>query len=144
MKDDKSTLYCTIAIDEELITTDNNDSHVKTHFKNLNLKKDRDLMHKLTAEMDKRLKGIKHKILNSICKENGKFSKWDVRTFQVMLEYKLLWLGLAVRHVSPKILLGPLPEESFKRNYEIFERENRYKNNSSNPERTVCLRRWAD
>ena len=117
---------------------------MKTHFKNLNLKKDRDLMHKLTAEMDKRLKGIKHKILNSICKEIGKFSKWDVRTFQVMLEYKLLWLGLAVRHVSPKILLGPLPEESFKRNYEIFERENRYKNNSSNPERTVCLRRWAD
>jgi hypothetical protein len=58
MKDDKSTLHCTIAIDEELITTNNNDSHVKTHFKNLNLKKDRDLMHKLTAEMDKRLKGI--------------------------------------------------------------------------------------
>ena len=74
----------------------------------------KDSMHKLTTEIARRLResnsgaimeelnGIKHRILSASKRRNGKLSKWDARTFQSMLEYKLKWLGLPVKYVNPK------------------------------------------
>jgi putative transposase len=74
----------------------------------------KDFMHKLTAMIVKelrktntgaimeRLKDIKHRILNGSRKQNRKLSKWNARTFQFMLEYKLKWLGLDVKYVDAK------------------------------------------
>ena len=74
----------------------------------------RDFMHKLTAKIAnrlkqansgaimERLKGIKQRILISSRKQNRKLSKWSARTFQSMLEYKLMWAGLPVKYVDPK------------------------------------------
>jgi putative transposase len=71
-------------------------------------------MHKLTTEIARRLKGsssgaimeelkgIKHRVLNGSRKQNRKLSKWNARTFQFMLEYKLKWLGLSVKYVDAK------------------------------------------
>jgi len=76
--------------------------------------KARDFMHKLTASIAKelkeknrgaiieRLKSMKDRILNRSKKMNRKLSKWNARTFQFMLEYKLLWNGLPVKYVNPK------------------------------------------
>ncbi|MDW8013545.1 MAG: transposase [Archaeoglobaceae archaeon] len=33
---------------------------------------------------------------------NRKLSKWNARTFQFMLEYKLLWAELPVKYVKPQ------------------------------------------
>jgi putative transposase len=49
-----------------------------------------------------RLKGIKHNVLNGSRKQNRKLSKWNARTFQSMLEYKLKWLELPVKYVDAK------------------------------------------
>jgi len=49
-----------------------------------------------------RLKGIKHRVLNCSRRQNRKLSKWNARTFQSMLEYKLKWLGLPVKYVDAK------------------------------------------
>jgi len=74
----------------------------------------RDFMQKLTTEIARklkesrsgaimeRLKGIKQKILNGSKRQNRKISKWNARTFQFMLEYKLKWLDLPARYVNPK------------------------------------------
>jgi putative transposase len=74
----------------------------------------RDFMHKLTTAMArelresnsgaimKKLKGVKHRVLNKSKEWNRKISKWDARIFQFMLEYKLRWLGLPVRYVNPR------------------------------------------
>jgi putative transposase len=74
----------------------------------------KDFIHKLTAMIVKelrktntgaimeRLKDIKHRILNGSRKQNRKLSKWNARTFQSMLEYKLKWLGLDVKYVDAK------------------------------------------
>ncbi|MBO3763307.1 MAG: transposase, partial [Candidatus Brockarchaeota archaeon] len=74
----------------------------------------KDFMHKLTAQIARelkekncgaimeRLKNMKDKILNHSKKMNRKLSKWNARTFQFMLEYKLLWNGLPVKYVNPK------------------------------------------
>jgi putative transposase len=74
----------------------------------------RDFMHKLTTEIAgrlkesksgaimERLKGIKHNILNGSRRRNGRLSKWDARTFQFMLEYKLNWMGLPVKYVDAR------------------------------------------
>ncbi|MEM3942378.1 MAG: IS200/IS605 family accessory protein TnpB-related protein, partial [Candidatus Bathyarchaeia archaeon] len=74
----------------------------------------KDFMHKLTTSIARELKekncgailenlkGIKKRILNSSKDMNRKLSKWNARTFQFMLEYKLKWLGLSVKYVDPK------------------------------------------
>jgi putative transposase len=74
----------------------------------------KDFMHKLTTEIAERLKesgsgavmeklkGIKHNVLNRSRKQNRKLSKWNARTFQFMLEYKLKWLELPVKYVNPR------------------------------------------
>jgi len=73
----------------------------------------KDFMHKLTGKIVEELvkvksgailedlKGIKDDVLNKSKKLNRKLSKWNARTFQFMLEYKLKWLGLPVKYVSP-------------------------------------------
>ncbi|MEM3454384.1 MAG: zinc ribbon domain-containing protein, partial [Thermoproteota archaeon] len=48
------------------------------------------------------LKNIKEKVLRKSKENNRKLSKWNARTFQFMLEYKLLWNGLPVKYVNPK------------------------------------------
>jgi putative transposase len=74
----------------------------------------KDFMHKLTTGIAgrlkesssgavvERLKGIKHNVLNGSRKQNRKLSKWNARTFQFMLEYKLKWLELPVKYVNPR------------------------------------------
>ncbi|MEM3826472.1 MAG: transposase [Nitrososphaeria archaeon] len=74
----------------------------------------KDFMHKLTTNIAEelkekncgaimeRLKDVKYRILNHSKKMNRKLSKWNARTFQFMLEYKLKWLGLDVKYVNPK------------------------------------------
>ena len=49
-----------------------------------------------------RLKGIKRRVLNGSRKQNRKLSKWNARTFQFMLEYKLKWLEPLVKYVNAK------------------------------------------
>ncbi|MEM2564432.1 MAG: transposase, partial [Candidatus Bathyarchaeia archaeon] len=75
--------------------------------------KARDFMHKLTASIARELKekncgailenlkGVKRRILNGSKKMNRKLSKWNARTFQFTLEYKLKWLNLPVKYVNP-------------------------------------------
>ena len=70
-------------------------------------------MHKLTTRIAKELddlesgailenlKGIKSRVLNKSRNLNRKLTKWNARTFQSMLEYKLKWLGLPVKYVNP-------------------------------------------
>ncbi|MCD6369088.1 MAG: IS200/IS605 family accessory protein TnpB-related protein [Thermoproteales archaeon] len=41
-------------------------------------------------------------ILNRSRDLNRKLSKWNARTFQFMLEYKLKWLGLPVKCINPE------------------------------------------
>lgn len=74
----------------------------------------KDFMNKLTTEIAgrlkesssgavmERLKGIKHNVLNRSRRQNRKLPKWNARTFQSMLEYKLKWLGLPVKYVDAK------------------------------------------
>ena len=74
----------------------------------------KDFIHKLTTaiarELERarsgaimeRLKGIKYRVLNGPREQNGKLSKWNARTFQLTLEYKLKWLGLPVKYVDAK------------------------------------------
>jgi len=74
----------------------------------------KDFMHKLTAEIAgelkesnsgaimEKLRGIKQRVLNSSKEQNRKLSKWNARTLQSMLEYKLKWLGLPVKYVDAK------------------------------------------
>ncbi|MEM0262515.1 MAG: transposase [Nitrososphaerota archaeon] len=74
----------------------------------------KDFMHKLTTQIAKELKkkncgailenlkDIKRRILNGSKDMNRKLSKWNARTFQFMLEYKLKWLNLPVKYVNPK------------------------------------------
>ncbi|MEM3786818.1 MAG: transposase, partial [Nitrososphaeria archaeon] len=74
----------------------------------------RDFTHKLTTQIARKLKekgygaifedlmGIKGRILNKSKDMNRKLSKWNARTFQFMLEYKLKWLNLPVKYVNPK------------------------------------------
>ncbi len=74
----------------------------------------KDLMHKLTTKIVERLsevesgailenlKNIKSRILRKSKNLNRKLSKWNARTFQFMLEYKLKWLNLPVKYVNPK------------------------------------------
>jgi putative transposase len=74
----------------------------------------KEFMHKLTTaiarELERtksgaimeRLKGIKYRVLNRSKQQNRKLSKWNARTFQFMLEYKLKWLGLPVKYVDAK------------------------------------------
>jgi putative transposase len=74
----------------------------------------KEFMHKLTTaiarELERtksgaimeRLKGIKYRVLNRSKQQNRKLSKWNTRTFQFMLEYKLKWLGLPVKYVDAK------------------------------------------
>ncbi len=76
--------------------------------------KARDFMHKLTTSIAEELKekncgailenlkGVKSRILNGSRKNNRKLSKWNARTFQFMLEYKLKWLNLPTKYVNPK------------------------------------------
>ncbi len=73
----------------------------------------RDFMHKLTARIAgeleelrsgailEDLKGIKGRLLHGAKSLNRKLSKWNARTFQLMLKYKLKWLGLPVKYVNP-------------------------------------------
>jgi len=74
----------------------------------------RDLMHKLTTKIARELKelqsgailedlkNVKDRVLRRSKSLNRKLSKWNARQLQSMLEYKLKWLGLPVRYVSPK------------------------------------------
>jgi len=48
------------------------------------------------------LKGVKYRVLNTSKMQNRNFSKWDAKTFQFMLEYKLKWLKLPVKYVNLK------------------------------------------
>ena len=78
-----------------------------------------DLMHKITATIARELISVKHgailedlrnikdRILNG-SKVNRKLSKWNCRTFQFMLEYKLKWFGLPVKHVNPSKFIKDL------------------------------------
>ena len=73
----------------------------------------RDFMHKLTTRIAgelkelesgailEDLKGIKGRVLHGGKGLNRRLSKWNARTFQFMLGYKLRWAGLPVRHVNP-------------------------------------------
>ena len=73
----------------------------------------RDFIQKLTTEIARKLKesnsgalleklkGIKLRVLNGSKEQNRKLSKWNCRTFQFMLEYKLKWFGLPVKYVNP-------------------------------------------
>jgi len=73
----------------------------------------KDLMHKLTARIAgepkelqsgailEDLKDIKSKVLHGTKGLNRRLSKWNARTFQLMLGYKLKWLGLPVKYVNP-------------------------------------------
>ncbi|MEM3832987.1 MAG: transposase [Thermoprotei archaeon] len=73
----------------------------------------KDFMHKLTTQVAgelkerncgailENLKGVKRRILNKSKDVNRKLSKWNARTFQFMLEYKLKWLNLPVKYVNP-------------------------------------------
>jgi len=73
----------------------------------------RGFMHKLTARIAGELKelrsgailedlrGIKGRVLHGARGLNRRLSKWNARTFQFMLEYKLKWLGLPVKYVNP-------------------------------------------
>jgi len=73
----------------------------------------KDFMHKLTTTIARELastksgailedlKNIKDRILNGGKNLNRKLSKWNCRTFQFMLEYKLKWFGLPVKYVNP-------------------------------------------
>ncbi|MEM4001440.1 MAG: transposase [Saccharolobus sp.] len=73
----------------------------------------KDFMHKLTTQIAKELKkkncgailenlkDVKRRILNGSKDMNRKLSKWNVRTFQFILEYKLKWLNLPVKYVNP-------------------------------------------
>ncbi len=68
-------------------------------------------LHQLTSRIVKELVGcgvimedlrmIKTRILNRSSEENRKLSKWGVRAFQNMLEYKLKWRGLPTIYVNP-------------------------------------------
>jgi len=72
-----------------------------------------DVMHKVTTTIARELAStkngailedlryIKERILNSNKDLNRKLSKWNCRTFQFMLEYKLKWFGLPVKYVNP-------------------------------------------
>jgi putative transposase len=74
----------------------------------------KDFMHKLTTEIVRGLResnsgaimeelnGIKYRVLNTSKMQNRKLSKWDAKTFQFMLEYKLKWLELPIKFVNPK------------------------------------------
>ena len=74
----------------------------------------KDFMHKLTTKTARELseirsgtilenlKGIKGRILRRSKDLNRRLSKWNARTFQFMLEYKLKWLGLPVKYVNPR------------------------------------------
>ena len=74
----------------------------------------KDFMHKLTIKIARELsraksgailenlRGIKSGVLRKSKDLNRRLSKWNARTFQFMLEYKLKWLGLPVKHVNPK------------------------------------------
>ncbi|MDK2795133.1 MAG: putative transposase [Archaeoglobaceae archaeon] len=74
----------------------------------------KDFMQKLTAKIAKELvekkcgaifedlKNIKDRVLDKSKELNRKLSKWNARTFQFMLEYKLLWNSLAVKYADPK------------------------------------------
>jgi len=74
----------------------------------------KDFMHKLTTKIARELseirsgailenlKGIKGRILRKSKDLNRRLSKWNARTFQPMLEYKLKWLGLPVKYVNPR------------------------------------------
>ena len=76
--------------------------------------KTKDFMHKLTTRITQELKNsnsgaimedlkrIKDKILNGSKSQNRKLSKWNARTFQTMLEYKLKWMGLPVKYVDAR------------------------------------------
>ncbi|MDK2876596.1 MAG: putative transposase [Archaeoglobaceae archaeon] len=74
----------------------------------------KDFMQKLTTKIAKELfekkcgaifedlKSITDRVLDKSKELNRKLSKWNARTFQFMLGYKLLWNGLAVKYVDPK------------------------------------------
>ncbi|MEM3790555.1 MAG: transposase [Thermoproteota archaeon] len=74
----------------------------------------KDFMHKLTTATVRELKeirsgailedlkNIKEKVLRKSKENNRKLSKWNARTFQFMLEYKLKWLNLPTKYVNPK------------------------------------------
>ncbi|ADI32337.1 RNA-guided endonuclease InsQ/TnpB family protein [Staphylothermus hellenicus] len=73
----------------------------------------RDIMHKLTTGIARMLTSLNHGVILEDLKNikertlrkgkdfNRKISKWNARTFQYMLEYKLRWLGLPVKYVNP-------------------------------------------
>ena len=74
----------------------------------------KDFMHKLTTKIAgelsvmrsgailEDLRDIKSGVLRRSKKLNRQLSKWNARTFQFMLEYKLKWMGLPVKYVNPK------------------------------------------
>ena len=74
----------------------------------------RDFIHKLTTEIARELsklesgailenlKNIKNRVLHKSQNLNRKLSKWNARTFQFMLEYKLKWFGIPVKYVNPR------------------------------------------
>jgi putative transposase len=74
----------------------------------------KDFMHKLTTEIAgelkesnsgaimEKLKGIKQRVLSNSKEQNRKLAKWNARTFQFMLDYKLKWVGLPVKYVDAK------------------------------------------
>jgi len=74
----------------------------------------KDSMHKLTTKIVRELsevksgailedlKNIKSRVLHKSKDINRRLSKWNARTFQFMLEYKLKWLRLPVKYVDPR------------------------------------------
>ena len=73
----------------------------------------KDIMHNITTTIVRELAStksgviledlryIKDRILNGGKNLNRKLSKWNCRTFQFMLEYKLKWFGLTVKYINP-------------------------------------------
>ena len=62
----------------------------------------RDLMRRRYGAILEELDRIKERILRGRSRRmRRRLSKWDARTFQLMLEYKLRWAGLPVVFVNP-------------------------------------------
>jgi len=73
----------------------------------------KDIMQKLTTKIARELamlsigailedlRNIKKRILRNRRNLNRRLSKWNARTFQFMLSYKLIWAGIPVKYVNP-------------------------------------------
>ena len=77
-------------------------NRTKDFMQKLTTKIARGLRESNTGAIMEKLKGIKGRVLHGSKKRNRKLAKWNARTFQFMLDYKLKWVGLPVKYVNAK------------------------------------------